>query len=918
MNNLAPFANGPGMDCCTPNYDSTVDQLLGNAYQVVKFVAMRMPFIKALSDNIDDLIALAGSLEGLNELAASLPQLMELQAELQKLLTLYANLADLVQIADNLPQILTVHDNLPQIQIIIDNLAQIQTVVTNITQITAVGNNINAVNGVYNNLAAILNVNTNMAAVTDVSTHMTDVRSVATNMPGIQEVAANISEIQVVGQNIDDVSSVADNITDVNTVADNSVAVVDVSTNINAILEVQTKLADLTLIATQLQEMLDFADNLASDTGSSNVGFKQVIAAAVLRTVQDKLRETISIKDLGAVGDGIADDTIAFEAAALSGLPVHIPPGEYRTDPFAISVNKSRLIGAGSEKVTLLINAISNAPSIWGLASDSELSGVTIKINPAPIGEHDGLYSTGLTVGRYFYASAYAPIQRVRVHDVRVVRESDTNLVNSFTIIGNVSDVVIENCGAVGGLSGIVCHWGPDQVGTYGQPITGQTFHPNNIRIKNFTVSGAQGGWPVFISACYDVHVSNVRSDNCPGSVAIVAGDVGNRYAPDAIKDKILTGISVDGVFSDVTAPDALLLDGEGNYEGVWQRVPMRGVSLDNVELYASAGTTAAVAIARDVVGSVEIGSLVVRTGDFTTIGLELERCKGVHIRNYSSNAANGYVVDRSKHVRIDKINLADPQATDQTTGNLGVSVTGNRYTSTLGANIVLGATSITLATAFGVRAYKGDIIRVTSTPAQYVTITDLYVPNSGTNIVVGIEPADFTASSGAGIQLDNFAEEVEIDGGWIKGYPKGVYSVTSNTYQTRNLKLRRVLFEACHDRDIDVERVDGMDIIDCEFRAGGTRSQNSVNQTRVINMSNCRDFRIVNNRIGNESRFYTYGLVYGDANSVEGLVADNTFGVGLGIGGIDVNASLKAAGRDNVYRNNRQFLGGTVTPVLT
>ena len=655
---------------------------------------------------------------------------------------------------------------------------------------------------------------------------------------------------------------------------------------------------------------------LAAPAGSQLVGVQT--PDGVPQTLQDWIfGRTQVITDLGEA-DAFGDWTAIFEKIGSDGLDVWLPRGSYPTAPFQMTGNGSFIRGAGAAATEILINAVSDAPSIWGLASNIGLSDLTIRVNPASIGEHDGLFSTGFTAGRYFYAFEYAPIRNVRLNRVRVVRDNEDHLVNSFTLIGNVADVEMNDCEAVGGLSGVVCHWGPDQVGTYGQPITGQTFHPNKIRINNFKASNAQGGHGVFISACYDVQVRGLTTENGPGSFAIVAGDVGNRYAPAAIKDKILTGISIDGVYSEVKAPDALLLDGEGNYEGLWQRVPMRGVTLDNVSIFASAGTTGAVAIARDVVGSVEIGSLVVRTGNFVTTGLELERSTGITVRSFSSNAANGYVVDRSKQIRVGVIGLKDPQATTGSSVTPGVSITGNRYASTLGANLSVGATTLTLATALAVRAYKGDVIRVSTIPEQFVVIADEYVPNTGTNIPVGIQPATFAATAGEAIYLDNLSDDVEIAGGVVHGYPKGLYSVTSATYQSKNVKLRNVIFDSCQLSDIEVERVDALDVLDCEFRNGGTRSTDGVTVTQALKMTNCRDFRIVNSRIGKESRFYTHGLFYADSNNNLGLVADCMFGEDVGIGGQDVNSSLKGEGKDNVYRNNRYVIGGDVVPVLT
>jgi hypothetical protein len=72
---------------------------------------------------------------------------------------------------------------------------------------------------------------------------------------------------------------------------------------------------------------------LASSSGSSLVGYNQGGTGAVTRTVQARLRDYVSVKDFGAVGNGVTDDTTAIQLAAThistTGGTLFFPAGDY-------------------------------------------------------------------------------------------------------------------------------------------------------------------------------------------------------------------------------------------------------------------------------------------------------------------------------------------------------------------------------------------------------------------------------------------------------------------------------------------------------------------------------------------------------------------------------------------------------------
>lgn len=95
---------------------------------------------------------------------------------------------------------------------------------------------------------------------------------------------------------------------------------------------------------------------------SQDIRYVPAGSGAVNTTVQAKLRETVSVKDFGAVGDGVADDTVAIEAAIAYaataqggqiGNFVYFPTGTYLISNKIDLPNRVGLQGANGRGVVI-------------------------------------------------------------------------------------------------------------------------------------------------------------------------------------------------------------------------------------------------------------------------------------------------------------------------------------------------------------------------------------------------------------------------------------------------------------------------------------------------------------------------------------------------------------------------------------
>ena len=97
--------------------------------------------------------------------------------------------------------------------------------------------------------------------------------------------------------------------------------------------------------------------SITGATGAANVGYTPAGTSAVATTVQTKLRQSVSVVDFGAIGNGTTDDTTAIQTAinnASLGCDIVFPaaPNGYLISS-TITLNRNvRLVFQGARAVT--------------------------------------------------------------------------------------------------------------------------------------------------------------------------------------------------------------------------------------------------------------------------------------------------------------------------------------------------------------------------------------------------------------------------------------------------------------------------------------------------------------------------------------------------------------------------------------
>ncbi len=96
-----------------------------------------------------------------------------------------------------------------------------------------------------------------------------------------------------------------------------------------------------------------------SNLSSANVTYTAPFTGSVQRTGQSKYADTVSVKDFGAVGNGVADDRTAIQAAIDTQKRVYFPEGTYRVGSAIGCYYQGQILyGDGRNKSVILVDNI--------------------------------------------------------------------------------------------------------------------------------------------------------------------------------------------------------------------------------------------------------------------------------------------------------------------------------------------------------------------------------------------------------------------------------------------------------------------------------------------------------------------------------------------------------------------------------
>ncbi len=169
---------------------------------------------------------------------------------------------------------------------------------------------------------------------------------------------------------------------------------------------------------------------------ATKLSFTQSGTGAVARTVESKLRDVVSVKDFGAVGDGVTNDAAAIQAAvnACAGKTIYFPPGTYIVASRITFISNTHLKGESGQSILKL--ATQNWPAQTGILFNASLL-VDIELESLRIDGNKGNIGTNRSPLIAFFRSQNIKLRNCIFENVEGI---------SVFLSTDIDDIKIQDC----------------------------------------------------------------------------------------------------------------------------------------------------------------------------------------------------------------------------------------------------------------------------------------------------------------------------------------------------------------------------------------------------------------------------------------------------------------------------------------
>jgi len=264
--------------------------------------------------------------------------------------------------------------------------------------------------------------------------------------------------------------------------------------------------------------------NASSGGDAFQISYTPPFTGSVGTNVGDKLAQYISVKDFGAVGDGVTDDTVAIQAAVSYvgsiGGAIFFPTGSYLVSS-TINILDSGIVFAGESAVgtfegSKIIGNVATPAAIFSIGNFVEhILFTNIAIESAPIG-------IIVPIGSLVTDLSFNYVVFSHISDKAIFIADTSDGLSGGLIVANISNVQYNDCKS-GFVSATDCMvnnvhfdnqwWYNPQNGGYGVYL-GDSLYTTNNSIKDSLFNGKPGttALPFSFGKFNNITIDNVQT----------------------------------------------------------------------------------------------------------------------------------------------------------------------------------------------------------------------------------------------------------------------------------------------------------------------------------------------------------------------------------------------------------------------